>query len=268
MDSGISRREVIAGAIAALHTPTFGMFQGKVRPKTFIKSVRIQTSADLKAMEDFYRANLGFATESVSGSELCLIAGASRLKFTKVDVDGEGPLTHFAFNIPQNMIRSALEYTMKRLEVIEPGPGEWADDYPKQIYHFHHWNAHSVFFWDPAFNLVEFISRHDLDNSASGPFGPKHIHNISEIAFGAKDGAAHGHVQEALGLPTYPLGAPAGALGDQNGLLLFFNVGRVWGGASKIRKRLQTHKTEVELAGREAKTVKVPDYPFTITVSP
>ena len=268
MTNAITRRELMAGAIAAMHMSGLALFQEKVKPKTFIKSVRVQTAADLKAMEDFYRANMGFVTESRTKSELCLIAGGSRLKFTKVDVEGEGPLTHFAFNIPQNMIRSALEYSQKRFEVNVPSPSECADDYPKEIYHFHHWNAHSVFFWDPGFNLVEFISRHDLDNSASGAFGPKHIHCISEIAFGAKDAAAHDYLRSELSMPTYPRGAPAGTLGDQNGLLLFFNVGRTWGGTSGPRKTLQTHKTEVEIAGTYAKTVLVPGYPFTVSVKP
>ncbi len=257
-----------AGVVAALHIPGPAMLQGKVKPKTFIKSIRVQTAVDLKAMEDFYRQNLGFATESVTKSELGLIAGGSRLKFTKVEVEGEGPLTHFAFNIPQNLIRSALEYTQKRLEVIVPSPSPCAVDYPKEIYHLHHWNAHSVFFWDPAFNLLEFISRHDMDNDASGEFGPKHIHCISEIAFGAKDGAAHAYLQKELSLPTYPHAAPPGTLGDPNGLLLFFNVGRVWGGTSGPRKTLQTHKTEVEIAGATANTVQVPGYPFQVKVTP
>lgn len=256
----------MAGAIAAIHMPSLFKPQAKVKPKTFIKSVRVQTASDLKAMEDFYRDHLGFKTESLTKSELCLIAGGSRLKFTKVEAEGEGPLTHFAFNIPQNMIRSALEYSQKRFEVNVPDPSECADSYPKEIYHFHHWNAHSVFFWDPGFNLVEFISRHDLDNSASGAFGPKHIHCISEIAFGAKDAAAHDHIQRELSLPTYPKTAPRGVLGDQNGLLLFFNVGRRWGGVTGPRKTLLTHKTEVELSGPSAKTVQVPGYPFTVTV--
>lgn len=260
----------MVGAIAAMHLPSLGKLHGqaKIKPKTFIKSVRIQTAVDLKAMEDFYRKNLGFATASRTPEELCLIAGESRLKFVKVEAQGEGPLTHFAFNIPQNMIRSALEYTQERIEVIVPGPQQCDIDYPKEIFHFHHWNAHSVFFWDPAFNLVEFISRHDLDNDAGGKFGPNHIHCISEIAFGAKDGAAHDHIKKELRLPTYPIGAPAGALGDQNGLLLFFNVGRLWGSTSKTPKRLQTHFVEVEIAGASAKSVRVPDYPFIVTAKP
>ena len=269
MSEGITRRELMAGAIAAMHMPGLALFKEKVKPKTFIKSVRVQTAADLKAMEDFYRDHLGFKTESLTKEELCLIAGGSRLKFTKVDAAGEGPLTHFAFNIPQNMIRSALEYAQKRFEVNVPGPSECAADYPKEIYHFHHWNAHSVFFWDPGFNLVEFISRHDMDNNASGAFGPKHIHCISEIAFGIRDNAPSLYLQKELSVPSYPnKSVPGGTLGDQNGLLLFFSVGRTWGGTSGPRKTLQTHKTEVEIAGPSAKTVKVPDYPFTVNVTP
>jgi len=270
MDQGLTRRELMAGAIAAFHLPGLAAFPqtGLIKPKTFIKSVRVQTAADLKQMEDFYRKNLGFATESITSTELSLIAGESRLRFSKVEVEGEGPLTHFAFNIPQNMIRSALDWTKSRLEVIVPGPQDCDADYPKEIFHFHHWNAHSVFFWDPGFNLVELISRHDLDNSASGAFSPKHIHCISEIAFGARDGAAHGHVKRELGLPDYPRGAPPGSLGDQNGLLLFFNVGRLWGATSKTPKRLQTHWTEVELVGKTTKAVQVPGYPFTVRTTP
>lgn len=265
----VTRRELLAGAVAAFHPPSLAAPQAKVQPKTFLRSVRVQTATDLGRMEDFYRKNLGFATESRSSTELCLIAGESRLRFVHVEAEGDGPLTHFAFNIPQNMIRSALDYAQDRFEVNVPSPSECPDSYPKEIYHFHHWNAHSVFFWDPGYNLVEFIARHDLDNSEPGKFGPRHIRCLSEIAFGVKDNEPSLHVQKRLGLPSYPnRTASGGVLGDPNGLLLFFAVGRTWGGTSGPRKTLQTHKTEVEIAGPTRKTVDVPGYPFRISVVP
>ena len=56
-----------------------------------------------------------------------------------------------------------------------------AAGYPPDVVDYSHWNAHSIFFLDPAGNVVEYIARHDLKNSDTSSFGWPDILYTSEI---------------------------------------------------------------------------------------
>ena len=138
------------------------------------------------------------------------------------------PWYHFAFNIPENKIRLAHDWQAERMELI-PTPESMKDpDYPDTVRHFVNWNAHSVFFYDPAGNIVEYIARHDLDNRAEGPFTPHDILYVSEIAFVADDVPKLAkQVQETFGLKQYKSSSEFfHFLGDEHGLILVFRKGR------------------------------------------
>ena len=69
---------------------------------------------------------------------------------------------------------------------------------------FSHWNAHSVFFYDPAGNVVEYIARHDLKNAAPGGFGSADILYASEIAWIVDDVAATAStLKKVVGIDQY-----------------------------------------------------------------
>jgi catechol-2,3-dioxygenase len=40
-----------------------------------------------------------------------------------------------------------------------------AAGFPPEVVDYSHWNAHSIFFLDPAGTVVEYIARHDLKNA-------------------------------------------------------------------------------------------------------
>ena len=93
------------------------------------------------------------------------------------------------------------------------------------------WNAHAVYFRDPAGNIVEVIARHDLPTGKSGPFD---IHDdllwLSEIGL-VVDSAAGTMIdlERRLGLPAY-IGVDDGfaPIGDEEGLLIVVETGRPW----------------------------------------
>jgi hypothetical protein len=95
----------------------------------------------------------------------CEIGGESRQN--RPDLHPGGPefdgAYHFAFNIPENQIRSAKEWLMPRTVLLKDEQG---NDY------FQHsgWNSEAVYFKDPAGNILEFIARHDLSNAVDGDF--------------------------------------------------------------------------------------------------
>jgi catechol-2,3-dioxygenase len=99
------------------------------------------------------------------------------------------------------------------------------------VVHFRHWDAHSIFFWDPAGNLVEHIARHTLGNAAEGPFTSADILCASEIGLIVDDvAAAAGTLRRAFGLGDYRgVSDRFNALGDENGLLLVMKRGRELG---------------------------------------
>lgn len=273
MADKITRREVIVGSaalVAALHVPTHAFGAQQRKPgKPLIKSMRLQTAENLAKMEEFYCGTLGFEKVKKSNEELTVTAGATAITFLKTNTKDEGPLTHFAFNIPQNKIRQVLDWTQKRIEVI-PAWGDLADpNYPKEIVHFRHWNAHSVFFWDPAYNLLEFIARHDLANNSTGAFSTKDILCVSEIGLAVKNPVSFAKfLNTEMKVPAYPRGTdPSFAMGDENGLLLCLTDGLLWGGHTKTPKHWRTYETEVEIQGSVVKTVKTPGYPFTLRVT-
>ena len=56
-----------------------------------------------------------------------------------------------------------------------------AAGYPPEVVDYSHWNAHSIFFLDPAGNIVEYIARHDLNDGDASPFSWGDILYASEI---------------------------------------------------------------------------------------
>lgn len=191
-------------------------------------------------------------------------AGATRFEFTKVGAEVGKPLNHFAFNVPENKIRSVLDWAAKRIEVI-PAWGDLADPkMPPEIVHFRHWNAHSVFFFDPALNLVELIARHELSNSASGAFNPSEIECISEIGLPTRKPAElAARLNKELGVAAYPRGtSPNFAMGDANGLLLCLMEDQRWGDHTKTPIRWGSFPMEVDFKACESKPFEIPGHPY------
>lgn len=276
MKSDWSRREVLqvsAAAVAAMwHGPALGLGQGgKQRPgKPLIRRMRLRTSADLDHMQEFYGSKLGLGVSPIAQGAFTVQAGTTEVTFVKAPAAKVGPLYHFAFNIPQNQIRTALDWAKRRVELI-PAWGNLADDdYPKEVIHFRHWNAHSLFFFDPALNLVELIARHDLSNDAKGAFTSSQILHASEIGLPVSDSPGLAKkLNKDLGLPGYPdRSTPQFAMGDQNGLLLCLLDKQTWGAHTKTPIQWGVHATELTISGRESKTYKIEGYPYTIQVEP
>ena len=64
---------------------------------------------------------------------------------------------------------------MARVDLI------WIDDYKSDIANFVNWHAKSVYFFDPAGNIVELIARFDLANKTEVRFSAAQFLSISEV---------------------------------------------------------------------------------------
>ena len=237
-------------------------------PATRILHLDLVTGASLNELKKFYTSTLGLPLIVEQVDQFAFKAGETTIRFIKTTEAGTMPFYHFAFNIPENKILKAREWQLKRT-ALSATPSQLIDTaYPKDIRHFQHWNAHSVFFWDPAGNLVEYIARHDLKNSAEGEFSSKDILCASEIAFIVNDTEAIAEeIRSSFALDQYKNGdANFRAIGDENGLLLVIKKGRVWESHTNISKAPDTIKTSVTIKAGFNKKWTPNNYPFEINV--
>jgi hypothetical protein len=88
-----------------------------------------------------------------------------------------------------------------------------------------------VYFFDSAGNVLEFIARHTLKNSADGPFTPRDILYASEIGIVTEDVQKEvAGIRGALGLDPY-LGLTSPeftAVGTSQSLLIVVKRNRIW----------------------------------------
>ena len=190
----------------------------------------------------------------------------STLTFVFSTQENKNPFYHFAFNIPENKIQQAKEWQLKRIALIEP-PDHLKDlsRYTKNIVHFRHWNAHSVFFYDPAGNVVEYIARHPLPNQSKGAFTANDILYISEIGLVVDQ---MDQIQKDLlnhyGIKKYGTSSNQFmALRDELGLILL--MGKHTKAVFQKGRKREIYETEVVLNNKNAKPgLSFENYPYRV----
>jgi catechol 2,3-dioxygenase-like lactoylglutathione lyase family enzyme len=159
----------------------------------------------------FYGQVLGLPVQR-EPDRLSVSCGISLLTFLPVDA---AAYYHFAFNIPPGQIEEALRWLQEReLEILHEGA--------RLITEFPNWKAQSVYFRDPAGNVLEFIARRELGLSPLQPFAPlTAVRSISEIGLPVRDVPAAARQLEQAGIPPYwGSSSTFRALGNPEGLLI------------------------------------------------
>lgn len=285
----LTRRELLsqvpaAAALLAAHdllaqetqaNAVSSITSGAIEPR--IRALRLLTAAPLLEMRRFYRDKIGFNVLSETPDELTLQAGATRLTFLKAQPDqikgnagrGNGePMYHFAFNIPCNKIEAARKWQLERTPLVPPRSEVRDSKLPDHVWNFRHWNAHSVFFFDPAWNIVEYIARHDLKNHAADAkrFGTNDILHASEIGYvttRADQSKTIAFMREKLGLSEYPRGAEPWAMGDERGLLLCLGrLGEQWAEHTRTPVNWGVFPTECTIIGPKPGRYEIEGLPF------
>jgi hypothetical protein len=250
-------------------------------PDPLILDLRLQTVTPLAELRTFYRERIGFPVLAEKPGEITFGAGLTPLTFVLGPGDSGGsgnsaagrPFYHFAFNIPEDKIRAAREWQSKRSALITTPEHLRDAGYPDDVRHFAGWNAHSVFFWDPAGNLVEYIARHELHNGAAGEFGTADILHASEIGFVVEEAerpALSRALMKQLGLPGYePTRLDADsfwALGDEQGLALLLPRGPRLNVDRARQVEFGVFPVEARLRGGKRETTHaIAGYPYRIT---
>ena len=217
------------------------------------KEIRLQTK-HLSELHKFYKDFLELSTSYIDEKSIKIIAGNSQLIF-EVTSNSENPFYHFAFNIPDNKFDEAFEWMNNKLDLL------WLDDYKGYIADFVSWKAKSFYFQDPAGNILEMITRLELEDDIDEPFSCKHIRNISEIGLVYDVDDFDGKVQQLL--KTFPVHyfkkqpplPHFRAIGDDEGLFIIVPEDRVWFGTKKTKSKIFPIKIvfEVEKQSYELK---------------
>lgn len=277
----MNRRQFLYGTsafFAAAHTvgipawaaerrgPRAPTYDGPEDPR--ILRLDLETAAPLADLKRYYHDLLELEILEDEPNRLTVAAGRTPITFTPVGPDGGEPAYHFAFNIPENKIFRAREWQLRRSPVLKRRPDAFSHAEFEDVTDFWHWNAHSIFFEDPAGNLLEYIARHDLKNAGSGPFTSQDILYASEIGFIADDVPAFGEeLQEGTGLDLYFGGSDRfRAFGDPNGLLLILKEGvQGWEG----RSPWAVHPTGAMIRDGKGGHFRAAGHPYTVeTQSP
>ena len=213
-------------------------------------------SADVEAQKEFYGDVLELLVR-LDSMILEVQAGRSKLLFTHApEFDGA---YHFAFNIPTNQFEAAKAWISSRIPLMR-------DEHGNDEFHFENWNSSSVYFKDPAGNVLEFIARHDLKNEINEAFNSKQILNVSEIGLPSEDVVALAdEICKRLDVSVFrqELNESFTPVGDDNGLLIIPVKDRIWIPNSGVPARLLSVRVEGTLNGKEW---EVRGVPYEITV--
>jgi len=130
-------------------------------------------TAYLKTLQEFYSSVLELPVEQPHEKEIKIKMGSSELIFTEATTNE--PFYHYAINIPANKIEEAKAWLSNKIKLL------WMEDYKNDIADFVNWHAKSVYFYDPAGNIVELIARLDLDNSNNETFSASQFLSVNEV---------------------------------------------------------------------------------------
>jgi catechol-2,3-dioxygenase len=266
-----SRRGLLAASALGAVSLVLPAARGEVMDEPRILALELLTAAPLRALKEFYHGALGLRVTAERDDRLTIAGGATPITFAHAPVRGDAaaPFYHFAFNIPQDKIRAARDWQRKRSDLLPIPPALRDPSYPDDVVNYSHWNAHSVFFFDPAGNVVEYIARHDLRNDAGGDFDERDILYASEIAFVTDDVAALSQeLKRAAGVEQYRSSSDQfAALGDEHGLLLVMKRGRVISFDAPHRKAVNVFKTTAHVRGARVGEYRATGYPYELQTS-
>jgi catechol-2,3-dioxygenase len=209
-------------------------------------------TSDLQAQKDFY-ANVLELPVALSPAGLEVKAGKTDIFFTQASPDFDGAY-HFAFNIPENQFRAAKEWISSRVPLLR-------DENGKVEFESESWNSDSVYFKDPAGNVLEFIARHNLNNKVEGSFDSKQILQVSEIGLPSDDvlGLAN-ELCTRLNFTVFKQqpNETFTPVGDDHGLLILPIKDRIWIPNSGVPAKLLPVKVTGTAEGKEWEVRGVP----------
>jgi hypothetical protein len=192
--------------------------RGRDRALHFL-DIELQTRRPGK-LAAFYRDGLQLPVHA-GGNSFTVRIGSTQLRFAQSNE--ARPRYHLAFTIPENGIQEACTWLETRAQLVPHSKtGDLIIDWPD-------WNAHSVYFFDAAGNILEAIARHDLHNAVNHEFGPTDLLNVSELGLVVPDPhVTLNQLARTVHLKSKSVRSGFAALGDDHGLFIISAENRPW----------------------------------------
>lgn len=160
-----------------------------------IQSLHIKAK-NISACLDFYQHQMGLLVNILDNDSLTIRIGESTLM---MDEDANAHPIHFAINIPEGRLPQAKEWLRGFTSLaLETGKDEVT---------YENLSAVSCYFYDPAGNIVELISRvgntepEQAGEPRSGKFTANEFISIGEVGVASKDMERDIKKLEAMGIP-------------------------------------------------------------------
>lgn len=224
-----------------------------------IEELTLQTG-HLTDQKTFYRSTLGFPQLEETATSFTVQAGRTRLRFEETSHDVR---YHFTFTIPRNTLLQAKEWLLKRVPLLCTKEGE-------DVVHFPTIHARSLYFFDAANHILEFMAHDDLSQEREGPFGAASVLTVSEIGLPVEDVRAFSsQLKEQIEIGPYPGSRPISEdfayLGDLSGQFVVVKAGRPWFPTETIRAA--AFPVQLTISGPRAQQIWLSPYPYLITVT-
>lgn len=207
-----------------------------------LEHIQIQSN-NIQQTALFYQDILELPIIEKKTKSISIQAGNSVLEF--VENAAFKSIYHLAFNIPENKLEQAIQWCKNKIDLI-------VIEDQNVITNFENWHANAVYFYDNNGNLLEFIARHDLENSKTESFSSKSILNISEIGIVNENPLELGNqLIEKYGLEFFSKNANSelfAAIGDDEGLLIMVKPNRNW---YPTQTPSESNKTGITLKNNE-----------------
>ncbi|MBI2268722.1 MAG: VOC family protein [Bacteroidetes bacterium] len=210
-----------------------------------ILELALQTN-NLMGTKTFNQQTIGFKIVDETENLISFRIGYSKLIFKSIN-NNLNPKYHFAFNIPTNKIEEAIEWTSQRAKLIHTKNESIITD-------FENWNAKAIYFFDNNQNILEFISRTDLNNPTDKEFSIETVLNINEVGLVVDRPIKIGEdINRKVATDFFAKGPKRddfAAVGDEIGLFVISNPNRKWYPTEQLAERWKI-KTVIKIDGTE-----------------
>lgn len=178
-------------------------------------------AADLDEVERFYGSLLGLSVSRDPDSVSVTIGWSTVVFRAGSAVPGA---IHVAFTIPRNRFAEAKEWLVARVRILSSGGTD------ELVLDREPWHSKSLYFRGPDGIDLEFIARQNLPIDSSEPFTSASLLCVSEVGRAVPDVPAEvERLHRDLGIEPFGDWVDEFApVGDQEGLFILVNEGRVW----------------------------------------
>jgi catechol 2,3-dioxygenase-like lactoylglutathione lyase family enzyme len=187
-----------------------------------IRQIHLLTN-DIEGTRQFYTEKLDAQADGINETSISFLMGSTRLLFTLAQEPE--PYYHIAFDIPNNQLEEALDWTSKRVSILPVSDNSRVADYPR-------WDARSFYFYDNNGNILEFICRYEVPTQSLEQFSGSSILYASEVGIAVENVAAFSdQLIEQYGVELFkkqPRLQNFAAVGTDTGLFIISALNRNW----------------------------------------